>query len=61
MNIFDNISLERLIAIEGKSTGCLGYMGIGMLGIMMIVAIIMGATYLTNNIINKLDSKSDEE
>ena len=58
---FNNISLERLFKIEGHTTGCLGYMGIGMLGILMIVSIIMGATYLTSYLTNKLAKPSDDD
>ena len=59
--ILDGISLDRLFKIEGHDTGCLGYMGIGMLGIMMIIAIIVGATYLTNNLANKLSKPKNDD
>ena len=42
----------------------LKYMGIGMLGVFMIVGIILGATYLINNVFNKLAERknsSDEQ
>ncbi|MBR2971689.1 MAG: hypothetical protein IKC61_02035 [Clostridia bacterium] len=39
----------------------LKYMGIGMLGVFMIVAVIIIATYLTNNITNKLAKPHDDD
>ena len=42
----------------------LKWMGIGMLGVFMIVGIILGATYLINNVFNKLAERknsSDEQ
>ena len=39
----------------------LKYMGIGMLGVFMIVAVIIIATYLTNNITNKLAKPRDDD
>ena len=37
------------------------YMGVGMLGVFMIVAIIMGATYLTSYLTEKFSKNSDGE
>ena len=39
----------------------LKWMGIGMLGVFMIVAIIMGATYAIRNATSKLAQKGDKE
>lgn len=39
----------------------LKYMGIGMLGVLMIVSIIMGATYLTNYITNRIMAARENE
>ena len=39
----------------------LKYMGIGMLGVFIIVGVIMGATYLTGYLTNKLARPSDDE
>jgi hypothetical protein len=61
MNIFDNFSLERLFSIEGHNVGCLGYMGIGMLGIFIIIGIIIAATYATAYLTEKLAKPSDDE
>ena len=64
MNIFDNISFDRLMKISelGDKVGALGIMGIGMLGVLMIVAIIMLATYAINTTINRLaEVKASEQ
>lgn len=37
----------------------LKYMGIGMLGVLMIVSIIMGATYLIGYLTSKIGNKGD--
>jgi len=39
----------------------LKWMGIGMLGVFVIVGIIMGATYLTSYVVNKVTTKKDGE
>ena len=39
----------------------LQYMGVGMLGVLMIVGIIMGATYLVSHLTEKLDRKNNNE
>ena len=39
----------------------LKWMGIGMLGVFLIVGIIMGATYLINNVFNKLAEKKNAQ
>ena len=44
-----------------KFVNNLRYMGIGMLGVFIIVGVIMGATYLTSYLTDKLKkSKSDD-
>ncbi len=59
--LIENFSFDRLFNIEGKDTGCLGYMCIGMLGVFMIVGIIMGATYAIGHLTAKLEKKEDNE
>ena len=61
MEIFKDVSLDRLIKIEGFDIGCLGFMGIGMLGIFIIIGIIVGATYLTSFLTNKLARPHDDD
>ncbi len=39
----------------------LKYMGIGMLGVLMIVAIIMGATYLVSYLTNAVSARKEAE
>ena len=39
----------------------LKYMGIGMLGVFMIVAVIMGATYLVSHVTNTLAARKSSE
>ena len=39
----------------------LKYMGIGMLGVLMIVAIIMGATYLVSYVTNAVAARKEAE
>ena len=39
----------------------LKWMGIGMLGVLMIVSIIMGATYLIGYLTAKLDQRADKK
>ena len=61
MNIFENISLDRLFKIPGHDTGALGYMGIGMLGIFIIIGIIIAATYATAYFTDKLAKPGDDD
>ena len=61
MSIFNNFSFDRLFSIPGHSTGTLGYMGIGMLGIFIIIGIIIAATYATAYLTDKLARPSDDE
>jgi len=61
MNIFENISFSRLFNIPGHDIGCLGYMGIGMLGIFIIIGIIILATYATAYFTDKLAAPRDDD
>ena len=55
------MSFKRLFEIEGHDVGCLGYMGIGMLGIFIIIGIIIAATYATAFLTDKLAKPKDDE